>query len=195
MYKNAKAEKMNYSQLWVLSYQTLCWWKAVFIQGEKFIDKLENDSEVDPWASENDAVCPFPVERMFFITALYHAIEYLEKLHMEIGRDGDQTLQSVLDGIAAVTPLDDIKNLRNMNEHQIEYLMEKGHNQEKFQTEVRKGGYVIHTAATVTFVHGDIPVALIGNVEFDRLLLVMKEQFPLVKKKTKEVYNRTFAAK
>ena len=149
---------------------------------------LKNSHEMDPWASENDAICPFWVERMFFITALYHSIEYIEKLHMEISRNGDQSLQGVLDQISSVTPLKDIQELRNMNEHEIEYLMGKGHKQEKFQTEVRKGEYVIHTAATVTFVHGDIPVALIGNVEFDKLLEVMREQFPFIKKKTEELF-------
>ena len=38
--------------------------------------------------------------------------------------------------------------------------------------------------------HGDAQTMLLGNVEIDRLLLVMKEQLPFVQKKTRSVFEK-----
>ena len=62
------------------------------------------------------------VERMFLITAIYHAIEDLRKLGIEMQRRNDNSLQPVLESIQAVASFEDIKNMRDMNEHGLDYL-------------------------------------------------------------------------
>ena len=127
---------------------------------------------------------------MFLIMAVYHAIEDLEKLDYECQRKGDASFQPVLQRIETVASLKDIKNLRDMNEHNLDYLLEQGQKQDLFRSVVKKNGYAIHTTAAWTVVHGDAQTLLLGRVEIDKLLLVMKEQLPFVQKKTKELFDK-----
>ncbi|MBQ7314470.1 MAG: hypothetical protein IJW83_00465 [Clostridia bacterium] len=106
-------------------------------------------------------------------------------------RNNDATFQAVLDAIEAVASLEDIKNLRDMNEHGLDYLVDKGRKQDDYRKTVEKGEYKIHTTAAWTHVHGDAQLILLGNVEIDKLLLVMKEHHSIVKSKTKEIFERS----
>lgn len=190
MHKKVKEAEMTSTQLFILSMQTCQWWNAVFVQAKRFFEVLENDHGGTPW-DEGDANSMFVAERMFLITALHHAIQNLQKLNIESQRNNDSTFQTVLDAIEMVAPLEDIKNLRDMNEHGLDYLVDKGRKQEDFRKTVKKGDYEIHTTATWTHVHGDAKVILLGNVEIDNLLLVMKENLPIVKTKTKEIFEKS----
>lgn len=190
MQKDIKELILNEVQLELLSYRTCQWWNAVFVQARRFLDAFDADHGRDPWDEANKDVV-LVSERMFFITAIHHAVEYLEKLNIELQRMGDLSLQTVLNSIEKVAPLKDIKNLRNMNEHGFEYLVEKGRNQDQFCSTVIKGSYKIQTNAAWTIVHGDAQTFLFGNVPIDKLLFVMKEQLPLVRVKTKEIFYRT----
>lgn len=190
MQNDVKKLILNASQLELLSYRTCQWWNAVFVQARRFLDAFDADHGGDPWDEANKDVVLVP-ERMFFITAIHHAVEYLQKLNIELQRMGDLSLQTTLNSIEEVAPLKDIKNLRNMNEHGLEYLVEKGRNQDQFCSTVTKGRYKIQTNAAWTFVHGDAQTFLLGNVPIDKLLLVMKEQLPIVRIKTEEIFYRT----
>ena len=193
MHKKVKEAEMTSTQLFILSMQTCQWWNAVFIQAKRFLEVLENDHGGTPW-DEGDANSMFVAERMFLITALHHAIENLQKLNIELQRNNDCTFQTVLDAIEMVAPLKDIKNLRDMNEHGLDYLMDKGRKQEDFRKTVKKGDYEIHTTAAWTHVHGDAKVILLGTVAIDNLLLAMKEHHPIVKAKTKEIFEKALYA-
>ena len=182
---------MNSNQLFILSMQTCQWWNAVFAQAKRFFELLESNHGGTPWDNnENNSM--FIAERMFLITALHHAIENLQKLDIEIQRENDDSLQKVIASIEVVVPLQDIKNLRDMNEHNLDYLVEKGHKQKRYRTTVKEGGYEVLTTASWTHVHGDAQMILIGNVQIDKLLAVMKEQLPIVREKTKEIFDREF---
>ena len=132
----------------------------------------------------------FIAERMFLITAIFHAIEDLEKLDSELRRQGDESLQIVMQAIEKVAPLQDIKNLRDMNEHTLDYLLESGRKQDQFRSTVQKEKYTFYTTAAWTIVHGDAKTMLLGNVEIDKLLAAMKEQLPFVQEKTKKVFEK-----
>ena len=194
MHKNVKETKMNETQLFILSMQTCQWWNAVFVQAKRFFEVLEINHGGTPW-DESEDNSMFVVERMFLITALHHAIENLQKLNIELQRKNDNTFQPVLDAIELVAPLEDIKNLRDMNEHGLDYLVDRGRKQDDYRKTVEKGDYRIHTTAAWTHVHGDAKVILLGNVEIDTLLLVMKEQLPIVKAKTKEIFENSLYAR
>lgn len=184
MRKEIKEKEMTSTQRWLLAYQTCQWWNAAFVQADRFFDVLEKSHGGTPW-DEGDANSMFVAERAFLIMAIFHAIEDLEKLNYECLRKGDASLELVLQAIGSVAPLEDIKNLRDMNEHNLDYLMEEGRKQGQFRSIVKKNGHAIHTTAAWTIVHGDAKTMLLGTVEIDKLLLVMKEQLPFVRKKRK----------
>lgn len=154
MHKNVKEQKMTSTQLFLLAYQTCQWWNAVFIQVKRFFDVLEEEHGGTPW-DDGAANSMFVAERMFLITAIYHAIENIQKLDVELQRVNDITLQKVLQKIEAVASLIDIKNLRDMNEHGLDYLINKGRRQDQFRSSVKKDDYKILTTAAWTYVHCD----------------------------------------
>ena len=174
-------------QLDQLAHHTCQWWNAVFSQAKRFIDALETDHGGEPW-DESNSNNMFVAERIFFITAIHHAIEYLQKLNIELYRVGDQSLQHVLEAIENVAPLQDILSLQNMNEHGLEYLLGKGRKQSEFISTAKAGDRTIKIPANMTFIHGDAQVFLLGNIPIDKLLFVMKEQLPVVRSKTKEIF-------
>ncbi len=189
MRKDIKEKEMTSTQRYLLAYQTCQWWNAVFIQAKRFTDVLDKSNGEEPWESGAETSA-FLAERAFLIMAIHHAIEDLEKLDYECRREGDSSLQSVLQAIETVASLEEIKNLRDMNEHNLDYLLEQGRKQEQFRSVVEKNGYTIHTTAAWTIIHGDAKTMLLGNVEIDKLLLVMKEQLPFVQKKTKSIFEK-----
>lgn len=189
MRENIKKKEMTSTQRFLLAYQTCQWRNVVFVQAERFFAVLSESHGGMPW-DPGDANSMFIAERTLLIMAIHHAIEDLEKLDYECQREGDALLQPVLQAIEAVAPLEDIKNLRDMNEHNLDYLMDEGWKQKQFRSVVEKNGYTIHTTAAWTIVHGDAEVMLLGNVEIDKLLHVMKEHWPVVREKTKEVFNK-----
>lgn len=191
MHKDVKKQKITSTQLFLLAYQTCQWWNAVFIQAKRFFDVLDKAHGGTPW-DDVDANSMFVAERIFLITAIYHAIEDLQKLDIELQRADDVTLQKVLQKIEAVAPLNDIKNLRDMNEHGLDYLVNKGRKQDQFRSSVKKDDYKILTTAAWTYVHGDAKLILLGNVQIDKLLIVMKDQMPIVREKTKEIFEKEF---
>lgn len=191
MYKNVKKIEMNSTQLLILSMQTCQWWNAVFIQANRFLAVLESDHGGTPW-DDNNGNSMFVAERMFLITALHHAIENLQKLDIELKRKNDNTLYNVIESIQSIASLQDIKNLRDMNEHNLDYLLKEGRKQNQYRTTFKKGDCEFVTTAAWTHVDGDERMILLGNVQIDKLLLIMKEQLPIVRGKTKEIFNRQF---
>ena len=162
MHKDIKEKEMTSTQRYLLAYQTCQWWNAVFVQAKRFFDVLDENHGGTPW-DQGDANSIFVAERMF---------------------------QPVLQRIETVASLKDIKNLRDMNEHSLDYLLERGQKQDQFRSVVEKNGFAIHTTAAWTIIHGDAQTMLLGRVEIDKLLLVMKELLPLVQEKTKELFDK-----
>lgn len=192
MRKIVKGQEMTSTQRSLLAFQTCQWWNAVFMQARRFFDILEDDHGGDPWKDERNSL--FLADRTFLIMAIYHALEDLEKLDTELQRTGDASLHAVLQAVYNAVPREYIKNLRDMNEHSLDYLMEQGRKQNQFRSVVEKNGYAIHTTAAWTIVHGDAEVMLLGKVEIDKLLLVMKEHLPFVREKTKEIFDKELIA-
>ena len=190
MRKVVKEQELTSTQLFTLSYQTCQWWNAIFIQAKRFLEVWKDHTGGDPW-EHGEKGSLFVADRMFLIVAIHHAIENLEKLDIELQRQNDTTLHSVIKAIESVAPLQDIKNLRDMNTHSLDYLAEKGFMQDQFRSTIKKGDIRIMTTASWTIVHGDAKLFLLGNVPIDKLLQVMKEQLPFVRAKTEEVFYKS----
>lgn len=188
MNKIVKYQKMTSTQLFILAFQTCQWWNAVFMQARRFFDILGDDHGGDPWKDERNSL--FLADRTFLIMAIFHALEDLEKLDTELQRTGDISLQAVLQALYNAVPREHIKNLRDMNEHSLDYLMEQGQKQDRFRTSFEKDGQTLYTTAAWTYINGNTKTFLLGNVEITPLLSVMKEQLPFVREKTKEVFEK-----
>ena len=188
MRNDIKKHQMTGGELFWLAYRTCQWWNAVIIQGKRFLDVLGDDHGGIPWG--NDKNCMFVAERMFLITAIYHAIVNLQKLNIELKRDNDISMENVLDEIEKVVAFEKIKNLRDMNEHDLDYLVKMGRKQQDYVSFVEKDGVKIVTSAAWTHINDDEEMILLGNVEIDKLLLAMKKQLPIVSNKTKEIFDK-----
>lgn len=194
MRRDVKQQMLNGEQLLLLSYQTCQWWNATFIQARRFFEVLDASHGGTPWDKDNGNSM-FVAERMFFIAAIYHAIEDLQKLDIEMQRRTDYSLHSVIKAIEAVAPLEAIKNLRDMNEHGLDYLSGKGQKPKQYRSTVLKNNFKILTTAAWTHINGDAKTILLGNVEIDKLLFVMKDHLPFIREKTKEIYEQELLQK
>ena len=188
MNKIIQEVKLTDSQIAALALQTCHWWNATIFQGKRYLDSLSYEYKGTPW-NEDGAGSIQVAERMFLIVAVYNAIENLQKLDIEIRRNNDTALADILTEIYTVASPDDIKNLRDMNIHALDYLVNKGRRQEHFISSVTEMGYTVSLPANWTVVHGNAKVILLGNVQIDKLLLLMKSQLPTIRAKTEEIFE------
>ncbi len=184
MYDSVKSKTMTPQQLAQYAFETCQWWNMVFTQAKRFIDIHRNDCGQMPW-DENASESGILVERLFLISSIHHAIEGIQKIDIELQRKNDTSLNSVIEAIEHVTSIQDIFDLRNMNEHSLDYLIDEGNKQDKY----------MKTGARWTIIRGDTNEFLLGNVDIDKLLPVMKEQSLYVKEKLKKVFFENIVKK
>lgn len=178
-------------QLERLVFQSGQWYNSVLVQGKRFHDAFNATHGQFPWDNKPNIFLP---EKMFLITAIHHAIQYLEKLNEELEERGDMSFRPFLEGIASKEERRKIKDWRNMNEHEIEYLIGEGRYPDKNTSIVEKNGHKFKINANVTFLHGGIGAFLIGGIEIDKLLLNFKKSQPQMLEKLKNVFNSTLTA-
>lgn len=190
MRDNVKTREMTSTQLFILTQQVCQWWNAVFIQSDRFFNMLNISHGGTPWDnSENNSM--FVADRMFLIIAIYHAVEDLQKLNIELQRNNDTSLQLILEDIEKIAPWSDLKDLRDMNVHNLDYLVNKGKKEKDFRSTVKIGNNEILTTAAWTHINHDENVILIGKIRIQELINVMKRHFPFVSVKTKQIYEKT----
>lgn len=187
MNENVEARGLTHAQWSHLAYNTCQWWNAVFVQAERFFDMFQRHSWTEPWDEKDKKEIYIP-ERMFFITAISHALEYTQRMNTELQKKGDFSLQNVLDMIYSSNAPKDLKNLRNMNEHSLDYLLGEGNCQIQFTSEVKVDNVRIQISAHDTFSDGKEKILRFHNVDIIQLLVTMKEQQPVVREKTKSVF-------
>ena len=184
-----KAKEMTPRQLGRLAYQTCTWWNALFVQMDRCTQAMEKREFNWPFDGSSTADSTMiTADRLFLIHAIYHAVEGIEKLDIELRRRDDPSFQPVLEAICSNAALEDIKDLRNMNEHNLSYLVGTGHAQERFASTVRAGNHTIRTNAFWSVIIGSTDTFLCGNVHIMKLLDAMKAQLPLVRRKTEEIF-------
>lgn len=172
-----------------LAYQTCQWWNAVFVQEKRFRKSYSCDHWIDPWDSK-DQESIFLSERYFLIATIHHALCCLRELSNEPAGD---PLKRVAQSIDSLFPKQEINDLRNMNEHSLDYLYGAGLVQDRYIKIFEKDGLSIKTTAALTIEMKKHDVFLFGNVEINKLLSIMKEQLPFVRKVTKEKFNTSMS--
>lgn len=188
MHKEVKKHIMTETELFWLSYQTCQWWNATIIQSERFFDVLYKKHGGTPWNNEY-ANSMFVAERMYLIMSVYHSIENLQKIDIELQRKNDFSMKNVLQEIEKVASFDDIKNLRDMNEHHLDYLVKKGRKQDELLSKIKNDDEEFQRSALWTHINHDEDTVYIGKVNIKQLLIAMKEKLPIVRDKTKEIFD------
>ncbi len=121
-----------------MAYNSSMWYKAVFLQAQRFC-RAENTGLEDPFCfpwNEYNSV-PLPVERFFLIVAIDHALGNIKALETALKNRGDTRLKSIKEKI-----LDEkgfyqkIRQIRNANEHDIEYSLGIGKKQGAFNNTI-----------------------------------------------------------
>lgn len=189
--KRTEEKLMSDDQLRYLALHTCQWCQAVIKQGHRFFNTLEQIHGDEPW-DENEQSSMFLADKVFLITSINHAIVNLERFVYELKQRNDLSFHTILEAIGTQEERIRIKRWRNMNEHDLDYLMGYGNEQDKFISMVSKGTYQFEVNAFVTCIHGDAKVFLIGDIEIDKLLVKFKENLQSIKKKTKEIFFSTF---
>ena len=181
-----KVTPLSKDQTARIAIQTSKWWRAVFVQGRRFLDVFDSD-EVDwPW-DDNEDRNAYNVERLLLITTIHHAIEHLEVLNDELVRRGDNSLNEVYQKVGA-TVSEKLNLVRNVNEHQLEYIVLPEKHAEKFFCTATKNGISLNTNRLQTVLLGKQKIFTIGDVDFGELLINMKEQYPTVKRVTESIF-------
>ena len=180
-----KVTPLSKDQTARIAFQTCQWWRAVFVQGKRFLDVFDSD-EVDwPW-DDNEDRNAYNVERLLLITTIHHAIEHLEVLNDELMRRGDNSLNEVYQKVCTVS--EKLNMVRNVNEHQLEYIVLPEKNAEKFFCTATKNGISLNTNRLQTILLGKQKIFTIGDVDFGELLINMKEQYLTVKRVTESIF-------
>ncbi|MBQ3023851.1 MAG: hypothetical protein IJD23_00910 [Spirochaetaceae bacterium] len=187
MNEKVKKKEISNEEFALLAYECCTWWNSVIIQYERFIDLEENNDM--PWDNPNSI---FISERLYLITVIHHAIEYLEKLNHELVKENCVVFEDVIKKIERVTSINDIINLRNMNEHRMDYSLKLGHKQNEFESSILLEKNKYKTNAFISFSRNGC--LFFGNVPIKELIEVIKSEIQFIRTQTKEIFNKKYFA-
>lgn len=190
MNEKVKKHNMTSTELLIISMQTCQWWNMVFIQSDRFFNVLNSNHGGTPWENEENNSL-FVADRLFLIITIYYAVENLQKLNIELQRTNDNSLKNILEDIENIVSWEKLKNLRDMNVHNLDYLIKNGQKMEKFYDTIEIGNTKTITTAAWTAIDLDENTIILGNVRLKELLHTMKLHLPFVREKTKQIYNKT----
>ncbi len=172
-----------------------CQWVHIFrVQEKRFLDAFDKDRDGEyPWEG-NDEVSLFVGDRIFMISAIHHVINGLDYLKKELNIRNESTkeIEAVLKEITGEEIRRDLKLLRNMNEHDIEYMTENGRKQDQLQRQFKKNGVTYSINAQWTFVDGEKEVFLIGNIDMIALASAVKNQIKNIDKICSQIFEKYF---
>lgn len=94
-----------------------------------------------------------------------------------------------MDAIATLEERKKIRTWRNMNEHDIDYLMGQGNQQKEFIKTIKVKEYSFKTHAFATIIYGDANLFLVGEIEIGMLLEKFKNNLPSICEKTRQVFE------
>lgn len=186
---------MNNQTLALLALRTAQWCHVFLIQTKRFIDTFsEGTGGTFPW-EEDDKSSIFLGDRLFFITALHHAVTNLNCVYKELKKRNEdvENLKIIIDSIVTEDMVKDIKDLRNMNEHDIDYMTGNGNSQKRFLSIVEKNGFRYQTNAHTTVLVGQAQSFSIGKIQIIELIKKFQLQMPQIDTICKEVFEKYYS--
>lgn len=187
--------EMNNQTLALLALRTAQWCHMFLIQTKRFIDAFNVGTEgTFPW-EENDKSSIFLGDRLFFITALHHAVTNLNCVYKELKKRNEdvENLKTIIDTIVTEDMVKDIKDLRNMNEHDIDYMTKNGNSQKRFSSIVEKNNFRYQTNAHMTVLIGQAQSFTIGKIQIPELINKFKLQVPQIDTICEEVFEKYYS--
>ena len=172
-----------------LALRTAQWCNASLHQFKRFVEALEfpNEGKI-PWEQgENSSL--LHAEKIFLVTAICQMFQYLEALRNKLRERGDDSLVPLLDSIATEDKRKQIRQWRNINEHELDYIQGKG-----FQQYQAKNPSLYLSAVFVgvnhgmVFVNGDTKDFYLGRIQIDHLISRIKKNRPAILERTHGIF-------
>lgn len=156
-----------------------CQWAHIFqIQVRRFWEDWYRESDgYYPWDGDDENSI-FVGDRIFMISAIQHVIDGLVCLKDELlsrGESGEK-IERILNNIVGGDIKNNLKLLRNMNEHDIQYISKKGRKRNQFESLVSKNQVNYYTNAHWTIEDRKNGNFFIGNIDLRALEDSVKEQ-------------------
>lgn len=187
-----KKKEMDNQTLALLALRTAQWSHMFLIQAKRFLNAFEDRGGGNfPWEND-DSSSVYICDRLFFVTTLHHAIVNLKCIYAELKKRGENVadLKLIVDTLATESMLKDIRDLRNMNEHDIDYMTGNGNSQERFSSVVEKNNYKYQTNAHMTILIGKAQSFTIGKIQVPELIEKFKVQMPYIDNICKLVFEK-----
>ncbi len=164
----------NY-QIAKIAHDAALWYKTVFLQYSRCFEQEHENAKFPfelSWNKE-DAL-PFNADKLFFLIAINHTLDYIQDLNKILDSKNDGRLDYIVQKLLFEDDFyKKIKDLRNMNEHNIDYLILNGHNQSEFVSLIPCDSCSIITNANACWRIGNDEY--IGNVNIEYIFNHMHE--------------------
>ena len=189
-----KENEMDNKTLALLAVRTDQWCHMFLIQAKRFLNAFDDDcSGTFPWQDSKGSSI-YVGERLFLITALHHAIVNLNCMYKELKKRDENVddLKLIVDMIARKDMLRDILDLRNMNEHDIDYMTGNGRSQKRFFSIVEKNNYRYQTNAHMTVRIEKAQSFSIGNIQVPEIIKKFQLQMPEIDNICERIFVKYF---
>lgn len=171
--------KLTNSQFAQLAHNTFDYWKSAIAQFERFEISFHKDS----FKKENDFEVTIIGERLYLIISIYMSLKYLETL-VKIIEDtevlnkiqGIDKLKEVEQDMRKAIDYKEIQKLRNHTFHEIEYLLNIGHDQRNLDIEESKN---LSFSAMWTVEINKSGIYIFG-INISNLIEKFRENFPVI---------------
>ena len=171
-----------------LAFRTAQWCNASIYQFKRFLDVMEKDHIKEPW-DQGESSSLLHAERLFLVTALYQMIQYMEALQKKLEKRGGDSLIPLLNAIATEDERKQIKQWRNINEHEREYIQGKGVKQNQANNPtLYLSDFFLGVTDSMIYVNGNKKEVYLGRIRIDQLISRIKENRPAILERTKEIF-------
>ena len=183
-----KELKTEAKRIGELALRTAQWCNASLYQFRRFVDAIEREDGNDPWnQGENSSL--LHAERLFLVTAIYQMIQYMEALQNKLKERDDNLLMPLLEAVATEDERKQIKQWRNINEHEREYIQGKGVKQNQAENcSLYLSALFVGVTDSIIYVNGNTKEFYIGRIRIDHLISRIKENRPAILERTKELF-------
>lgn len=173
-----------------LALRTAQWYNASLYQFKRFLAAIETPTDgKEPW-EQGETGSLLRAEAMFLITAIHQSIRYLEDLHGILQAKGDPSLKPLLDAVATAEERTQIRQWRNLTEHEREYIQGIGREQKRaHDPSAFVSNFFVGVTDGMIYMNGNTKEFYLGRIRIDRLLSRLKEKQPSLLEKTKEIFD------
>lgn len=188
MKKQQPSKPATKEQLRFLAHKTYQWYKTVFVQLQRFDDALDAAHGDYPW-SDNLSASLVHTDRAFLIESIYRTYKYIASMNKELQNYDDNSFAKILELIEYQKIYSEIVSLRNINEHEEEYIIGGGREKEKFYGVKEVNGQLIRSQAFATIIIHDPPAFMVGTTNLLEITEKLKSCESEITHLCEEIFN------